>query len=189
MTHLANDRTWSWQQPVWLALLVASSVALSLGLACATPFAAFAAIAACTLPRRDALTLSAAVWLANQAVGFGCLGYPWTWSCLAWGVALGISALVATEAARVAIGRLGGSHAVVILAVALVAAFVAYEAVLVVAGVFLGGLSSFSLETQGRIFVVNAAALAGLVAIHLGGVALGIASKYGFPRPAASRVA
>ena len=41
---------------------------LSLAFACATPFAAFAAAAACTLPRRDAVTLSVGAWLANQVL-------------------------------------------------------------------------------------------------------------------------
>jgi hypothetical protein len=32
-----------WRRPIWIALLVAASIAFSLGFACATPFAAFAA--------------------------------------------------------------------------------------------------------------------------------------------------
>jgi hypothetical protein len=41
------------------------------------PFAAFAAATAGTLPLRRALGTMVVIWLANQAVGFGALGYPW----------------------------------------------------------------------------------------------------------------
>jgi hypothetical protein len=58
-----------WRRPLWIALLVAASVAFTLGFACATPLAAFAAIAALSMPRKDALLLIGLVWLANQAVG------------------------------------------------------------------------------------------------------------------------
>ena len=50
-----------WRHLFWLALLVGASIAFSLGLACAIPFAAFAAAAALTLSRRDALVLIVAI--------------------------------------------------------------------------------------------------------------------------------
>ena len=59
-----------WRRPLWIALLVGASVAFTLGFACATSLAAFAAIAALSMPRKDALLLIGLVWLANQAVGF-----------------------------------------------------------------------------------------------------------------------
>jgi hypothetical protein len=33
------------------------------------------------------------VWLANQAIGFGLLHYPWTASSFGWGVTIGVAAL------------------------------------------------------------------------------------------------
>src|SRR5215510_1160511 len=84
-----------WRRFLWLAVLVAASVAFTLGLACAVPLAAFAAAAAFTLPRWDALVLIVAVWLANQLVGFAVLDYPWTASTFAWGAALGAVAILA----------------------------------------------------------------------------------------------
>src|SRR5271170_5647636 len=81
-----------WRRPVWLGLLVAASVAFSLGFACATPLAAICAVGACTLPRRDAYYLAGAAWLANQCIGFTLLHYPWTANCLAWAVILGLTA-------------------------------------------------------------------------------------------------
>jgi hypothetical protein len=57
-----RQQNWSsasgnWRRLVWFGLLISASVAFSLGLACATPFAAFGAAAALTLSRRDALVL------------------------------------------------------------------------------------------------------------------------------------
>jgi hypothetical protein len=83
-----------WRRFLWLAAVAAASVAFSLGLACAVPLAAFAAAAALTLSRQDALVLIIAVWLANQLVGFAVLDYPWTTSAFAWGAALGAVAIL-----------------------------------------------------------------------------------------------
>src|SRR5215470_851248 len=83
-----------WRRPTWIALLVAASIAFSLGFACATPFAAFAAAAALTMNRRSALLLVGLVWLANQGTGFIVLHYPWRTDSLAWGAGLGIVALL-----------------------------------------------------------------------------------------------
>ena len=118
-----------WRRPIWIALLVAASVAFSLGFACATPLAAFAAIAALSMPRKDALLLIGLVWTANQAVGFSVLHYPWTADCFAWGVGLGIVALLATLGAKWTaerfnpLGRLAS-------AMAFLAAFAIYEGLL-----------------------------------------------------------
>ena len=75
------------RRPLWIALLVVASVVFSLGFACAVPLAAFAAIAALTLSRRDAFALVGAVWLANQIAGFTLLHYPMDPSTFAWGAA------------------------------------------------------------------------------------------------------
>lgn len=98
-----------WRRPIWIALLVIAGIAFSLGFACATPFAAFAAAAALTMNRRDAMLLVGLVWLANQGVGFGVLHYPWTVDCLAWGAGLGIVALLSPNLARSALSPLTGS--------------------------------------------------------------------------------
>ena len=48
----------AWRHHVWLALLVVAISAFSFVAACATPFAAFAAVAALTLSRGDALRIT-----------------------------------------------------------------------------------------------------------------------------------
>jgi hypothetical protein len=164
----------------WLALLVMASVAFSF-FACATPYAALCAVAACTLPRRDAYSVAGAVWLANQAIGFVFLHYPWTASCLAWGAALGLSALLCTMAARWTSRRLIGWHPWAACAVAFVAAFAAFEAALIVFSLPLGGTESFTPSVVARIFGINTVAGVGFFALNRAGVFIGIANSS--PRP------
>lgn len=169
----AGDTGWSHQ--LWLALLVAASAAFSFVFACATPFAAFAAAAALTLSRRDALRLTVAVWLANQVLGYAVLKYPWTANSFAWGAVLGAAALLTTVAARGVALRLAGRGYAVRALATLLAAFMVYEGVLfAVAVAWLGGTESFTLLIVGRIFSVNVVAFIGLYALHRVGVAVGL---------------
>src|ERR1700759_1476171 len=80
-------------------LLAATSALASLALACATPFAAFAVVAAAMLPERWALLVVLGSWLVNQGIGFGALHYPIDGSTMLWGLVIGVAALVATLAA------------------------------------------------------------------------------------------
>lgn len=156
------------QQHLWSALLIVSSVALSLGFACATPFAAFAALAALSLPRNEALIASGGVWLANQAVGFGFLHYPWTANCLGWGVALGVGIIVAALAAREAAVRLAEAGTIAAGLAAFLAAFAAHQLfLLLVAATLLGGVEEFAPAIVGQILEVNAATFIGIAALGL----------------------
>ena len=71
------------------ALLTISCALASFALACATPFAAFAVIAAAMLPLRPALVVVAGAWLVNQGIGFGALHYPIKTNTMLWGLAIG----------------------------------------------------------------------------------------------------
>ena len=165
-----------WRHWLWLAVLVGTSVAFTLGLACAVPLAAFAAAAALTLSRRDGLVLIAAVWLANQLVGFAVLGYPWTASTLAWGAVLGAVAVLTTGTGQWTVGRLMGTGRAVGYMAAFVAAFAVYEATLfVISATLLGGTEIYTWAIQGGIFAVNAAAFAGLLVLHRLAVSVGFA--------------
>ena len=156
-----------WRHWLWLAVLVGTSVAFTLSLACAVPLAAFAAAAALTLSRQDALVLVLAVWLANQLVGFTVLDYPWTASTFAWGAALGAVAILATLAGRWTVRRsMGRGRAVGYLATFLVA-FAVYEAALfAVSATLLGGTEIYTAAIQGWILAVNSVAFVGLLVLH-----------------------
>jgi hypothetical protein len=159
---------------LWTGLLVLASVVFSLGFACAVPLAAFAALAALTLSRRDALLLVGAVWLANQIAGFTVLHYPLEPSAFAWGAALGAIALASTLAAQWVKGRVPLAGGVV----AFFAAFAVYEGSLVAISLAFGsGISNFTPSIVRRILAINFAAFAALYLIHRMGVFSGLAKR------------
>jgi len=163
---------------LWISLLVAGSVVFSLGFACAAPLAAFAAAAALTSSRRDALMLILSVWFANQLVGFAVLGYPWTASTFAWGSALGAAAVLATLAGQWTAGRSVDAARIVRYSATFLGAFAAYEvALFVVALSLLGGTEDFTAAILGRIFFMNATAFVGLLVLHRVAVSMGLAAN------------
>ena len=147
---------------LWIGLVCVASLVLSRAFACATPFAALATVAAFTLRRRDALTLVLCVWLANQAVGFGLMHYPLRPSTFAWGAAIGIAALAAlATACGLTRTRL---PAVIALPLGLVAAYGAYELVLLATSWLLASSpGAFAPAVVARLFAINAAAFGALL--------------------------
>ena len=148
-----------------LALLTGSCALASLALACATPFAAFAVVAAAMLPLRPALLVVTGTWLVNQAIGFSALHYPIDGNTMLWGIAIGLAALVATLVAVAALRILPAHKVRLGLALALLCAYAAYEVTLLAAAPFLGGANSFGAAIVVRLGLLNAAWLIGLVAV------------------------
>ena len=165
MHSLKTSLATGWRHHLWLALLIAASLMFTLGIACAVPFAAFGTIAAITLPRRDALLLTLALWLVNQIVGFAFLHYPWDALTLTWGVVLAAIALLSTIAAQAIAGRYN------ILAGALAgfgAAFAVYEGGLyLISAAVMGGTEDFAVSIVGQILGINALTFVGLGAAAL----------------------
>jgi hypothetical protein len=93
-----------------LCLLIGSCALASFGFACATPFAAFAVVAADMLPLPLALLVMIVVWIVNQSIGFVALGYPLDANTLLWGFAIGAGALAATAEASVVLRSRTGSN-------------------------------------------------------------------------------
>src|SRR6516162_7851343 len=100
------------------ALLTISCALASFALACATPFAAFAVIAAAMLPLRPALLVVTGAWLVNQSIGFGALHYPINASTIAWGFTIGAAALVATAVSAAVLRALPLNRSLLMLALA-----------------------------------------------------------------------
>ena len=146
------------------ALLTVSCALASFALACATPFAAFAVIAAAMLPLRPALLVVTGAWLVNQGIGFGALHYPIDGNTMLWGAAIGIAALAATAAASAVLHSLPQNSTPLVLAVALICGYGVYELALLAATPLLGGADSFTAAIVAQIGVSNAAWLIGLVA-------------------------
>ena len=156
------------RRSVWLcaALLVAGCASASLVFACATPFAAFAVLAAAVLPLRTALTTIVLVWAVNQAIGFGILDYPRDLNSAMWGLGIGVVALLTTVAAAGVIRQFARLSSYAIYPIALVACYAVYELVMLAMVPMLGGIESFSLEIVGRLAFVNAIWLAGLLVAY-----------------------
>lgn len=115
---------------LWSASLVALVVGGSFLAGCLEPLVAVAVIAAGALPLGRALLLTAAVWLAGQAVGFGLHDYPRDAQTVSWGVGLGVAALAATLAAAPASRAFAGQPVWLRAGAAFVAAFVANQVVI-----------------------------------------------------------
>ena len=146
------------------ALLTVSCALASFALACATPFAAFSVVAAAMLPLRPALLVVTGAWLVNQCIGFGALHYPIDGSAIAWGSVIGAAALVATAASSAVLRMLPQGRTPLMLAITFVAAYAAYELVLLAATPILGGEGAFTAAIVARIGLTSAVWLAGLVA-------------------------
>lgn len=160
----------------WGAVLTAVTVASTLAVACGTPFAALATLAALNMRRRDALILIGVNWAANQAIGFGLMHYPLNWDCYRGGLDLGIAAIfcaIAAMLSRHEVERRGWAGKAI---ASFAAAFVSYEAVL-----FLisppGHGGAFSAAVVLYIFCVNALAFIGLTVFK------SLAGALGFPFP------
>ncbi|WP_442755232.1 hypothetical protein ACNHKD_00775 [Methylocystis sp. JAN1] len=148
---------------IGVSALAGASVLFTLGFACALPLAAFAAIAAMSFDRRQALAAIGAVWFANQAWGFAMMHYPMDGETFAWGGALGIIALLSCEAAGAATRRLSGAVGVCL---SFLAAFAAYEGSLIAIDLATGqSADDFAAATIMRIFLINACAFGGLWAL------------------------
>jgi hypothetical protein len=149
---------------IWIALIAASGICLSTVFACATPFAALATLAALKLGPRDTIIAMGTVWLANQVIGYGFLGYPWTWDSLAWGVAIGVSAATAILAAR---GLASSRPAPLAVSLPFVGAFSTFELGLYGAGFVLpGSEGAFATPVVWHLFLLNAIALCVLMAAY-----------------------
>lgn len=127
---------------VWAGMMATVSVIGSWALACMFPFAALATLLAATLPFRKAALWMGGAWLGNQLVGYLILGYPQTANSFSHGAAIGVTAIATLWIANKIFEMLGNRSAATILMV-YAGAFVAYQALLALFAVFLGGIQNF----------------------------------------------
>lgn len=164
-----------WRHFFWAALLIATSIAFTLAFACAMPLAAFGALAALTFNRRDALLLAGGIWFANQCIGFGMLGYPWTAETFSWGILLGAAGLLSVRAAEWPARHFAGAAA---CGLAFLAAFAAYEGSLFIVSMAVhSGTEAFMPMVAGRVLAINAAAFTGLLTMNHLGIVTGLAEE------------
>lgn len=109
---------------LWTVLLTAASSLTTWVLACSTPFAALAALAAVYMRRQDGFILVGLAWMASQIVGFAVLDYPHDAKTIAWAFGIGAAALVSVLAAQAVLGRMSDSPPATRLTAAFVGAFI-----------------------------------------------------------------
>ncbi len=162
-----------WPRSLWISSLILVGILLTPAFHCGFPLAAFAAIAASTLDRRDALLLSGGVWLATQAAVLASLHHHVSAVTLAWGVAMGVGALLSCETAGLVARRAKGLAGA---CVAFVAAFAVYKGLIFGFAVAMGSSAGHLdqlLATFPRTFLVSACVFAGLGMLYgLGSMAL-----------------
>ena len=149
---------------LWSAILGLTAIVGSYGFACVFPFAAIAALAAVTLDTKRAAMLVAAVWAANQVVGFTLMNYPLDAQAFAWSGFILVAAMAALGTA-VAVGTrellsfrtLG----------ALVASITAYQAVMFVGAFALDGFESSTATIVAQVALNDCIWFAGLAAVRL----------------------
>jgi hypothetical protein len=163
------------RRSLWVVLVVLATLGFSFAMACATPFAALAALIALDMPRRDLLALIGLAWLADQIAGYGFSGYPQTWDSFGWGMALLAAAMLAAVGAASAVSRWSRPTVASSLVVAFLTAFCIYELALYVASFVLpAGDGAFSASVVFRIFYANVLGLAVLVGAHRVALLLGL---------------
>ena len=160
----------------WGGILTVLTVASTLAVACGTPFAALATLAALFLPRRDAFALIAVNWLANQAIGFGLLHYPLNWDCYRGGIDLAIAALLSTMAAILAQRSLRNVATPLRAIGSFALAFLAYEGTLFAISPS-GSRADFAASVVLYIFYVNAVAFVALLLLQTAAAALGFSAN------------
>ncbi|PZU09527.1 MAG: hypothetical protein DI605_07510 [Sphingomonas sp.] len=159
---------------LWIVLLSVASVLGSWALACATPFAALAALAATRMTKRDGIALMIVAWFASQAVGFGIHHYSHSTTPLMWGGAIGTAAVASLFAARWAEGRMRGGSAARLVA-AFAGATLGYKGLLVLWSVALGGLGiALSPVYFAQGLARDGAILVALLLLYRGLVAIGV---------------
>ena len=151
---------------LWSTILGLTAIVGSYGLACVFPFAALAALAAATLPTRQAVALIGAVWAANQIVGFTLLSYPHDGQAVAWGAIIGVAAFAGLAVAKVAYARETRLISLRTVA-ALAASVVAYQAIMFVGAYIMDGFESSTPAIVADVVRNDALWFAGLCALRI----------------------
>lgn len=118
------------------------------------PLVAFAAVAGSTATRQKALIVAASVWLANQIYGYGIRQYPQTFESIAWGLAMGVGALLVTGLAAIRpkfTARSAIAHFLWLEGTVIVG-FGLYQGLIAIVGQFLG-FHGLTLKILGQILV------------------------------------
>jgi hypothetical protein len=175
------------QRMLWGSLLTIATVGGSLALACATPFAALAALAALFLPRRDAFVLIGVNWLVNQVIGFGFLHYPPAWSTVLAGIELGVVCMACTAVALLVSASLRNVAVLPAVLAVFAVTFVSYEALNFVTSIG-HHAGDFQPSVTLYILYLNGLAFAGLLLLQRLAELIGVAVPRGVTQRASTHI-
>jgi len=161
---------------LWIFLLTAAGILTTFALACATPVAAFAALAALYMRRNAAIALMAAVWGAGQIIGFGFLHFPHTAATFAWPGALLVCSLMTLEGGFLVTRFSAGP--LVRATIVLLATMVVFKVAIYLFGTVLGGnASAFKPVYVFKYLWTNALTFIVLLGLHRIGIAIGLVAR------------
>lgn len=155
-------------QRIWIGLLVGAATVASAAFACAAPFAAVAMLAAATLPLRQALAVSAALWLGNQIVGYGLIDYPMDGESIAWGMIVGMAGLAATFVSYRARSIAATLPTLARLVILLAVAFATYQFGLLLGSAFISAHGGMAADIVAYVAFINATWAIGLGVGYIG---------------------
>lgn len=131
------------------------------------PLAGFAIAAGTTLPLKKGLIAMTAIWLVNQAIGFGWRGYPLTVEALTWGavMVLGSWIVLMLASLRPSFSRQSWRGHFVWVALSLCLGFGLYQSTILLGGWLMGSTHQLPLPVLAKLFrkeLVATALLSGL---------------------------
>jgi len=147
----------------WPSLFTTIGCLSNIAYTCTLPFVTIGIIAGTTLTRQRAMVSASMIWLANQIFGYVWHNYPRTPDSFAWGVVLGIGtvgvALLASyrplffQTHPLRAGRWLWNY--LWIPAMLILGFLAFEGLILAAGLVLGGTEGLTLPILGKIWVDN----------------------------------
>ncbi|AFZ47095.1 hypothetical protein Cyast_1126 [Cyanobacterium stanieri PCC 7202] len=153
---------------IWFITLLALGSFSNVVFTCALPLVGFGAIASKTLPKSKAITTISLIWLVNQIIGFTMRDYPLDFSTFAWGIVILLGGLLATIFGLLQFERQSKNFRQYLCAIVLilVIGYIAYQAMIWLGGVVLGGLHGFNVPVLWQVFYINALWTVALTLLH-----------------------
>ena len=156
----AQDLARGW---FWPSLFTTVGCLSNIAYTCTLPFVTVGIVAGTTLTRQRAIISALMIWLANQIFGYTWHNYPRTPDSFAWGLVLGIGtvgvALAASYRPLFFQSKTLRPRQLLMnylwIPAMLILGFLAFEGLILAAGLVLGGTEGLTLSILGKIWLHN----------------------------------
>ncbi len=143
---------------LWFYVLLGTATASNLVYYCTAPLVGVGTIAGSTVSRRKAIAVVLCMWCFNQFLGFTVRDYPYTPSTFAWGIVMGVGAILAVLLSTVKLSSVrkqpGGSY--IWFLASLLLGYGIYELILWISSFALGGTENFTASILWDVLAGNA---------------------------------